>query len=247
MTTNRPTPQNLPDWMKATDKRISHESRRPGAATASDLLGPGYSPTAVELQDWNQDEAVFSGQFWSDVGALNGPDAGVQWVGQVLSRDREAGVQMLAELAGAHPREYIRRFSSPPGGGTLTFTQWSLVVPNDTGLQTNLAVSFGVGIARVSITHRIINKTISFRLYLQWQDANLTADSTGNIPDTQIASIDDVTARPLDVVNGLFRSSFTSGAYQVNTDGTVAITDMHPTSVIHNGDFISVCASYPLA
>jgi len=56
------------DWMRRIEKRLMHEERRPQIRTASDLMGPGLGPKAVQLFDWNDDITLFNGFFWSEPG-----------------------------------------------------------------------------------------------------------------------------------------------------------------------------------
>ena len=65
------------DWMRDIEKRILNEERRPIIRAASDLMGPGAGPYAIETLDWNADETTFNGWFYSRPGALEltRPDA----------------------------------------------------------------------------------------------------------------------------------------------------------------------------
>lgn len=86
-------PQTADDWMRSQEKRIMREERRASPLSAADLLGPGMSSHAVELMDWDAEEATFNGFFFSREGALNSPDGDKAWVGQVIARDDLTGFQ----------------------------------------------------------------------------------------------------------------------------------------------------------
>lgn len=75
---------------------------------------------------------------------------------------------------------------------------------------------------------------------------DLTADAQGNIPDQELAVVPaDVTATVDEfLVVGNFKSSYTSGAGSVKTDGIVKIYDMHSGSTIKNGETIWFSASW---
>lgn len=108
-------PDNMSDWMNQRVKREMHEARRPQIRRASDLLGPGFGPFAVEVRDWNADETAFNGFFYSDAGSLNSPDEDLIWLGLVIASGQGHGVQQLFShsmpLVGA-PLRFIRSFHS---------------------------------------------------------------------------------------------------------------------------------------
>lgn len=239
------TARSFQDWMRQTDKRVGASVRRPGATSAQALLGPGFGPTASEVLDWNQDEAVFSGQFWSDLGAINGPDPSVQWVGVVFSIDRSAGYQVVWEVSSAaNPRQYMRKFTAPSGAGTTRlYGSWNLVVPNDTGLQENaLAVTPSLSWTITEVTHRIINKTMHLRIAATWTGAAITA-----ITDTLVCSISLPAMRPLFPVSGAYLAPAAAGGYQIGTDGSVALMTLPPGAQINTSDVVSIYAVYGLA
>ena len=69
------------DWMRDIEKRILNEERRPIIRAASDLMGPGAGPYAIQTVDWNADETTFNGWFYSEPGAQNTPDYSLYWIG----------------------------------------------------------------------------------------------------------------------------------------------------------------------
>lgn len=119
------------DWMRDVEKRILHEERRPQIRSASDLLGPGFGPYANQTFDWNSDEALFTGSFFSTAGAVvNSPDPAKFWIGEVLSQADGYGIQHVWEHRVASDptnspiREYTRRFYNPGTGGSPMFSAW---------------------------------------------------------------------------------------------------------------------------
>jgi hypothetical protein len=118
------------DWVHQTEKRISHEERRPLVRRAADLLGPGLGPRCIRIVDWNADETAFNGFFYSEPGSLNSPDTDVYWMGQVICNDDGFGIQQVWEYRYADPdtnvspiQHYIRR-SYNVGTGTRQFSPW---------------------------------------------------------------------------------------------------------------------------
>lgn len=123
------------DWIGSVEKRILHTERRPSITTASELMGPGMAPYAVELLDWDADETAFNGFFWSQPGAINSPDPGNnKWfMGGSEATVDGFGLQWAAEfndIAGdAWPspaHRWERRFFDPGLSGTRTFSRWAL-------------------------------------------------------------------------------------------------------------------------
>lgn len=113
-------PVNLGDRWSQMEKKILSESRRPQIERASDLLGPGAGPYAVQIKDWNADEAVFVGVFYADPneGQVNSPDDSKFWMGETFGTQFGDGFQRLTEffpVAIPSPGRYERRFTSTTG------------------------------------------------------------------------------------------------------------------------------------
>jgi hypothetical protein len=117
------------DWMRDMEKRTLHESRRPQIRTASDLLGPGIGPQAIEIRDWNDEVTSFNGFFYSTPGAQNSPDPARYWMGYVIATEDGAGYMVVYEyaldatLATVPVRTYFRNFQTTPGS-LRSFGQW---------------------------------------------------------------------------------------------------------------------------
>lgn len=102
-----------------------HEQRRPLIRNASDLLGPGFGPQAVQTFDWSSDEAAFNGFFWSAPGAINAPDATSYWAGVCLATSDGSGVQRVTmHEGGVWPAvTMVRRYTTP--STNRLYSQWS--------------------------------------------------------------------------------------------------------------------------
>lgn len=123
-------PHTASDLIGGMNKRILHEERRPLIRSASDLLGPGLGPTAVQLLDWNDESTEFNGIFWSLAGAQNSPDPASAWMGTSFTNDDGYGYQELTEFRdainqGEAPQQWIRTFSG--AGGIRAYGTWSKV------------------------------------------------------------------------------------------------------------------------
>lgn len=116
------------DYFRQNEKRLLHEERRPRITSASDLLGPGAGPHAVQIQDWNMDEATFNGLFFSAANrVINSPDNAAYWMGQTMGTEDGYGLQTLFEYrtAGINDpiRRFVRRFATP-GGSIRLYSDW---------------------------------------------------------------------------------------------------------------------------
>lgn len=128
------------DWMRDQEKRVMSQERRPQVKHASDLLGPGFAPFAVQLRDWNAPEARFNG-FWVGEAAANAPTPTGVYLGvtvgsidghavQTAIRHLDTGTQVWVRQSHSHisqaptygPWE-LTNPPVPPG----TMTQWPSV------------------------------------------------------------------------------------------------------------------------
>lgn len=120
------------DWVQQLEKRLLNEERRPQIAAASDLLGPGAGPYAVQIWDWNSDEGAFNGIFFSDPsdGQINSPDDVKHWLGETFGTDDGNGFQRLTvyrtePIGGTGDwTVYRRRFYLPPDGEVRVYGPW---------------------------------------------------------------------------------------------------------------------------
>lgn len=111
-------------WMRTQEKKAMHAARRGQIRTATDILGPGFGPRAVETTDWNSDECSFNGFFWSAPGAANAP-ATAYWTGLTISNGDETGYQEVRHTLGApiRPGKWVRTFSQGTGG-VRAYSAW---------------------------------------------------------------------------------------------------------------------------
>lgn len=123
------TPVDGADYLRGLEKRVLHEERRPNIRTASDILGPGIAPYCIRLEDWNADETLFNGFWYTEPGAFNAPDNTRYWMGFSLATEAGNGFERVTEFFGpltdvAWPRPtYVRKFWTP---NPDTPRQWSL-------------------------------------------------------------------------------------------------------------------------
>lgn len=87
--------ENADDWMRSQEKRLMHEERRPRVSRASDLLGPGIAPRAVQVLDWNSPNLLFNGFLYSVPGATNAPEPDVDFLGINIATAEGHGLQTL--------------------------------------------------------------------------------------------------------------------------------------------------------
>jgi hypothetical protein len=108
---DHPIPVTMQDWMRGHEKRVMHQERRPQIKKASDLLGPGFAPTATHILDWNSEEARFNGFFWSSDEADNVPDevGPWAWLGLTISTGHH-GQQITWSHGGTEYTTYHRHF-----------------------------------------------------------------------------------------------------------------------------------------
>lgn len=120
-----PAPQDLDGWMRQQERRTLAQERRGSIRHASDLMGPGLGPQAVEILDWSGDETMFNGFFYSRPGALHSPDADEWWIGQTIAQPEGFGVQTVWDYRGLSVpiATFSRRFGA--AGGTRVFSTWA--------------------------------------------------------------------------------------------------------------------------
>lgn len=126
--TNWPHPDNDPElYLRHNEKRMAKEQRRPSVRKASDILGPGFAPLAVQVTDWNADELAFNGYWWSEggTGVLNSPWEPSDWIGYTISNG-ETGVQVVWEMLdpAVDPLMYHYERSWRLVAGVRVYTAW---------------------------------------------------------------------------------------------------------------------------
>lgn len=122
-------PQDFETQQRHLEKRLMNEERRPAVTRASDLLGPGAGPYAVQVFDWNSDDAAFVGVYYSspDEGQSNSPDDAKHWIGETFGTAGGYGFQRATEVytqppGTPSPNVQIRHFYSATG--QRLYTDW---------------------------------------------------------------------------------------------------------------------------
>jgi hypothetical protein len=113
-------------YFRQNEKRLMHQERRPMVKTASDILGPGIAPYAVQIDHWDADEATFNGVFWTAPGDTGAPDLTHWWIGQTEASDDGFGMQQVLTFHDSliFPPITQRRQFFDPGNGNITYSQW---------------------------------------------------------------------------------------------------------------------------
>lgn len=121
---------NAQEYLRGQEKRLGSEERRPIVRKASDILGPGFGPYAIETFDWNSIETAFNGFWFSQAGAANAPDAIHDWVGHTIGRVEGAGIQVANTYRAVDwPTTTARRAFDTLSGGGRQYTDWVIDTP----------------------------------------------------------------------------------------------------------------------
>lgn len=119
------------DLISDMSRDVDQMRRRTRPPRAGQILGPGVAPQAVRIVDWNGDETLFNGFFYSELGALNGPNPAKRWMGtSEVTTDRE-GVQLVHEMGAVDGQVWRRTFTADVAG-VRTFNPWRLQNAPDT-------------------------------------------------------------------------------------------------------------------
>lgn len=237
------------DWMRSMEKRVLNEERRPLIRSAADLLGPGFAPYAVQVTDWDGDEAVFNGMFYSTAGlSINSPDNGSDWIGMVLAEADGFGIQRVMEHRSDNAetpiREYMRRFFDPGGGGTRAYSAWQPMHPVVESLASLVGSTAGTVQYLQAATIRQNLTVMNWRL--TWTAATLTGSSSGNVTDTVI--IEGIPAEYRTIENSAFGAfqvgGVSFGTCYINNMGEIGIQTLHATGAIVSGDTVSGTIAY---
>jgi len=123
------TPNTGLDAVGDLSRQVDQVMRRQRPPRASQILGPGIAPNAVRVVDWNGDETLFNGFYYSDVDAVNSPDGTKRWMGTNEVTTAYDGIQTVAEMGVAVPVEWRRTFTAD-AAGVRTFTAWVQIYPS---------------------------------------------------------------------------------------------------------------------
>jgi hypothetical protein len=191
--------QDTEGWMREMEKRLHSEERRPIVRSAADLLGPGFGPKAIEIQDWNDEVPLFNGFYFSEPGALHSPNDTTYWIGYTVCTPDGWGYQYVANHRDGSglvtdPAIYIRTFYASPTAAAI-FSAWARrnqpsgsirrvalfssgnPITIVTAVETNLA-TVTIPLARTGYTYRAMfqcefnpNTTGMYTsLYMRWGD-----------------------------------------------------------------------------
>jgi hypothetical protein len=118
-------PASMESWMRQQQRAAQAATRRPNITHASQIMGPGLAPHAVEIKDWSGAETEFNGFFFSRPGAFNSPDGTKWWIGQSISQVEGFGIQTAWDYRGTSspPTVKTRRFSLV--GAARVFSAWA--------------------------------------------------------------------------------------------------------------------------
>lgn len=101
-------PKDEQGWMIGVDaavyaqhleKRMSSQERRPVVHNASDLLGPGFAPYVIDVNDFGEtdDRALITGFYTAVAGLSDAPEATDPYVFQTIAfKFLDSGTQTLA-------------------------------------------------------------------------------------------------------------------------------------------------------
>lgn len=114
---------------KAQEKRLTQEERRPRITKASDIMGPGLGPWAVEMVDLDSEAAAFNGMWYVPEGAVGSPDDTKKWMGLTIGHPERGGMQIMWTFEGADaPHVSMQRgFDIAPAGTTRFFSAWTAI------------------------------------------------------------------------------------------------------------------------
>jgi len=90
--------ETMDDWMRSVEKDIARLKRRPNPPDLSATLGPGITGQAIEVIDWNDDDYLTNGWFFSDPPAKHAPVDEQSFIGTAISKDDGGGFQLLYQF-----------------------------------------------------------------------------------------------------------------------------------------------------
>lgn len=123
---NWTVPTDLGTYLDQQARRQGQEERRPQIRKASDLLGPGFAPFAVPVDDLDDDVAAFNGLFITAPGAANTPDITKWWVGETIATQANGGTQTFSTFRAldAPHITMMRGFEVAPDSSQRFYSAW---------------------------------------------------------------------------------------------------------------------------
>jgi hypothetical protein len=124
-------PEDFSTFVGDNERKLAELGRRTRVPRASQILGPGIAPWAVRLFDWNDPKTAYNGIFYSEVGAINGPDDTKAWIGTSHVTQDGYGIQVVREFGASVTGEVelVRRFWVLPGA-TTSYGPWEGDLPS---------------------------------------------------------------------------------------------------------------------
>jgi|SRR5687768_4483433 hypothetical protein len=107
-----------------------------------------------------------------------------------------------------------------------------------------LSITASAGYSVTTNLYRQWGPMVSVRIALERTGGAFAANASGGIADTAILTIDTVEARPDQLAQCVFRTTATSGAVDIGTNGVVTIVDMHANSTVSTNDFLRISHTY---
>lgn len=207
---------------------------------------------AANLGTADLNAILTSGIYYGSIANLtNAPVSGgtSTLVLQVISSNVTAGSGHVVQRAARTVDGATWQRSYAPGYGWTAWTQiggdtgwafgsnfslasgWStLVDPNGVGSGSSLAGGI-----------RLVGKQLELRFRVNRTGSTLTADSSGNLADTLVCTINTAAYQPASpIYDNFYVIGVRQGTVRLGTDGTVAITDMVPNGTISTGDTVQV-------
>lgn len=119
-------PKEARDYISHMEKRLSRLERNQGSPLSLlDTLGPGIAAQAVQIMDWNAQEATLNGFYHTAPGAVNTPDNGISWTGQTIAKDDGTGMQQVWNTDGPTSAYWMRTYvPTPTADGNVVFGPW---------------------------------------------------------------------------------------------------------------------------
>lgn len=117
-------PQSGREWIRRSDRDRLRAARNL-QQDPTEVIGEGFTPTAAEVLDWNDDDALINGFFTGPVGAINTPNSAKVWSGiSTVTEDGLSGVQLVWSLDDP-PQMWLRRWVDADDGSIPDFTDWT--------------------------------------------------------------------------------------------------------------------------
>lgn len=112
---------------------------------------------------------------------------------------------------------------------------------------TGLSITASTGWGSMDYYWQVKFGMLFLRLQVTRTGASIVAPSTGNILNSQLATINDSLYMPPTQVSARSYCTATGGSSTIQPNGIWTLTDVNPTSTVATGDFVSSVFNYPVA